>query len=673
MPGMPAQRFWRKFSLPPRWTLQALALMGLGAVTGLHLYMARERIERHEEARLLTQTRVIKENLEWSLTTVGKILRSVRGEIRQRPPAAELGDRLRTMTIAMPGVRTLVVIDSLGTVSASSRPELLGRNFAYRQYFSAPHGNPDPDRLFVSPPFETALGVYGINVSVANVDRNGAFAGVVSATLDREYFQTLLASVLYAPDMWSAIAQGDGLQFAMVPERDGQAGKNLAQPGSFFSRHLATGNEVDVLTGTVYATGERRMMAVRSIQATNIGQDKPLVVAVGRDLAAIYEGWWRDVAIEGGMFGVIAVGSVGGMAAYRRRQREFVQRQAETSRVLAAHERFLKALSDNVPGMVTYWDSELRCRYANQAYLEQSGRSVDQVLGASMADVLGPSSAEARLRRAQAALGGEPQLFEQDVHRPDGTTAHTLVQYIPDRVGAGVEGFFALTTDVTRQKREQEARLAMVVDQRDVLVREVHHRIKNNLQAVATLLRRELGRYEELRQPLEQAISQVYAIAAVHGLQGQSATELLRLGDMLGNIVDGSQCGGDPRFFLQIEIDPAVRLRIEKAEAVPLALILNELLRNATKHVCPTEGVRIIAVRMAGAGERAIIRISNAGAPLPAGFDFDAGVGFGTGLNLVRLLMPPHGATLSIRYRDGVVSAELTLASPVTAPESAGQ
>jgi len=71
--------------------------------------------------------------------------------------------------------------------------------------------------LFVSAPIKTTLGIYGINVARTIPGPKGEFAGLIVATLDPEYFKTLMTSVLYAPDMWTAIAHGDGIQFLMVP------------------------------------------------------------------------------------------------------------------------------------------------------------------------------------------------------------------------------------------------------------------------------------------------------------------------------------------------------------------------------------------------------------------------------------------------------------------------
>ena len=72
---------------------------------------------------------------------------------------------------------------------------------------------------------------------------------------------------------------------------------------------------------------------------------------------------------------------------------------------------------------------------------------------------------------------------------------------------------------MTEQRAAEQARLQAAIAQREVLVREVHHRIKNNLQGVAGLLQQNAARHPELAAVLSEAVGQVQAIAQVYGLQ----------------------------------------------------------------------------------------------------------------------------------------------------------
>lgn len=452
---LPVPPFLKKSPFTIQWLILGIALLTLGGVIGFDLYIERGRAESREQARLQTQAQVLQLNFEQNLAIVSQVLADLRKEVGL--PSPDLNGRLKMLTDAMPGVRTLLVLDGDGTVLASSRTQLIGVNFADWDYFRVPRQNPDPDMMFVSPPFKTILGIYGINVARTIPGPKGEFSGIVVATLDPEYFKTLLASILYASDMWAAIAHGDGIQFLMVPDRAGQAGKNLAQPGSFFTRHRDSGRKAGIYIGTVYATGEERMMAIRTVQPENLKMDKPLIVAVGRDLQLMYSAWRNDVAMQGGLFALIILGSTLGLYAAQRRQRESTRKEAEAAQALAASERFMKAVTDNIPGMVAYWTSELRCGFANQAYFDWFGKTPEQMLGIRIQDLLGEVLFHKNEPYIQAVLRGERQCFERTLTKVDGTIGYTWAQYIPNIDADQVRGFFVLVSDVTELKRTEIA------------------------------------------------------------------------------------------------------------------------------------------------------------------------------------------------------------------------
>lgn len=326
-----------------QWAVLAAALAVVCGLVGLNIHHQWQNILDRESERLSVQARVVGENVALQLDATSRALRGVADDLEVLRAAAgwpAVSRRLKGLTDAMAGVRSIVALDALGDVQATNRTEVLGRNFSGRQYFQEAKRDPNVERLYISPPFTTALGIFGINATRAMANPDGSFGGLITATLDLDYFRTLLSSILYAPDMWAAIAHADGLQFIMVPEREGQAGKNLSQPGSFFSRHRDSGRSENVLTGTVYATGEQRIMALRSIMPKRAPADKALVVAVGRDLGALRASWRRDAAVYGLLLAAIMVTAASGLFVYQHRRRAYdrLAAQAEAEQRRSEHQ-----------------------------------------------------------------------------------------------------------------------------------------------------------------------------------------------------------------------------------------------------------------------------------------------------------------------------------------------
>ncbi|WP_373067302.1 PAS domain S-box protein [Gemmatimonas sp.] len=113
---------------------------------------------------------------------------------------------------------------------------------------------------------------------------------------------------------------------------------------------------------------------------------------------------------------------------------------------------------NHVPAMLAYWGADERCLFANAAYYDWFGRSPDEMIGISLASLLGPVY-EQNLPHIRGALTGAPQEFERFYITPDGRRRHSNAVYTPDVVDGVVVGFTALVTDVTTaHEREAELR-----------------------------------------------------------------------------------------------------------------------------------------------------------------------------------------------------------------------
>ena len=120
-------------------------------------------------------------------------------------------------------------------------------------------------------------------------------------------------------------------------------------------------------------------------------------------------------------------------------------------------EEVLRALANVVPAMLAYWDSTLRCRFANRAYERWFGVSPESLIGKHISELLGPLY-KLNLPYIEGVLRGVPQEFEREIPDPSGgPPRHSFANYIPDVVDGVVNGFFVLVTDISEVKRAEEA------------------------------------------------------------------------------------------------------------------------------------------------------------------------------------------------------------------------
>jgi PAS domain-containing protein len=314
----------------------------LGGGIGWSLYHDRQELEGEERERLSRRASMIDENIRRQLFATNRALESIRRDLpllkRQKDSTGLINDRLQALVEVMPGVRTLLVYDADATVIASNRKELIGRNFRERDYVKAALQSRNPAVLHLSAPYTTALGAFAMTAVKLIADDRGQVLGMVGVSVDPDYFKTLLHSVIYAPDMRVSITHSDGRLFATVPEQAGRQGADLAQPGSFFTRHRDSGQQETLLTGIAYITGDERMMALRTIQLADLLMDKTLLVSVARDLPAIFAVWRRDAYEKAALFGLLAFIASVGLFLNQRRQRAYarVVASGEVERQLAA-------------------------------------------------------------------------------------------------------------------------------------------------------------------------------------------------------------------------------------------------------------------------------------------------------------------------------------------------
>ena len=191
-----------------------------------------------------------------------------------------------------------------------------------------------------------------------------------------------------------------------------------------------------------------------------------------------------------------------------------------------------------------------------------------------------------------------------------------------------------------------------------MLVKEVHHRIKNNLQGVAGLLQQTAARRPEVAALISEAVGQVQAIAQVHGLQvGVSGP--LRIRPLVEAITASVQRTFGRPVIVSVEGTPAHRFALPEAESIPIALTVNELLTNAIKHSVPGDIHCVLHCDEA----RLSIQILSPG-QLKPGFSLAQVPPGVSGLGLVRALLPRRTATLTLTQLGVQVEAKVVLVPP---------
>jgi PAS domain S-box-containing protein len=304
--------------------------------------------------------------------------------------------------------------------------------------------------------------------------------------------------------------------------------------------------------------------------------------------------------------------------------------------------------------------------FRDRHWLDFTGRPVEPEYGVGWADGVHPLDVQRCTDTLRASFAGRTSFrIEYRLRRAGGRYRWILEQGAPrfDVEGA-FEGYVGSCIDVTEMKEAAEqiyrlnGELQERVREREVLLREIHHRVKNNLQLISSILSLQARLlHGDARSLVEEGQTRVHAIALVHEklceTQSMSDVDLVAYARDLVEVV---RCalGGSPQVDLHLDGDET---RVPADQAVPCGLIINELVTNAFKHAFPRGRRGNLHLRVQGAPrDRLQLIVRDDGIGLPSGVDLDRPETLGLDLvtTLVRQLngrievTREHGATFVI-------------------------
>ncbi|MGQ9579296.1 MAG: sensor histidine kinase [Candidatus Aminicenantales bacterium] len=328
----------------------------------------------------------------------------------------------------------------------------------------------------------------------------------------------------------------------------------------------------------------------------------------------------------------------------------------EASQRLAETKARLETLINAIPDIIFFKNRERKYVIVNKAFEQTFRLSQEKILGKDDSQIL-PADLAAQCMESDAAVFNLRQLFvaEEILEGKDGqkVVLETIKAPLFEADGS-LTGLVGISRDITQRKKSEEE-LRQLLQEKDVLLREINHRVKNNMQVISSLLSLQAQKLadDQAARALKECQERIRSMALVHDmLYQQRAFHRIEFSSYLRLL--------SSHLFHAYKADSSLlQLRVEAEEiyfslntAIPCGLIVNELITNSLQHAfLPGQRGEIIVRLERAEDKRFILSVKDNGRGLST--DFDINHPESLGLEIVKILVKQLGGSLRVTTAPG--------------------
>jgi PAS domain S-box-containing protein len=314
----------------------------------------------------------------------------------------------------------------------------------------------------------------------------------------------------------------------------------------------------------------------------------------------------------------------------------------------------MRAIVEQSSDLMAVCSGDGKLEYVSPVCLTLLGKDSAELVGRFWTEIVALKDRDALLAMLVAAKQSPAQSTTLRCCRKDGSLAWMEARVALLGASSSAEPMIVLTLHDVTEQREHEQQIVASLREKEVLLREIHHRVKNNLQVIQSLLkmRARLLPEGETRAAIEATGQRVHAMAMVHErLYQRKDVASLSLGDYLRDLFSGVEnTSSAERGQIQVRVN-AGDIQLDLDCAVPFGLLANELISNCFKHGFPNgrRGTIEISVHRVDGVVNMVVKDNGIGLRE----SFDAGASGSMGLKLAASLAHQLGGRLDFTSDGG--------------------
>ncbi len=637
-----------KFARRLLWLAAALiAISGLAVAIALNYANGQAHVAG--DSLIQSYSRIVQEEADRTLQNVDLHLQLAEADMQHMQAGntlteASAHEMLKKKADEMPYVRAMWVLDGKGRIKFDSDEGNIGANLSDRDYFRIFESQPET-RVYLGTPVRSRFNKnWVITVSRPLFNKDGSFGGVVVAALVPGYFETLWAQLNLGDQGSVSLFKSDSVLMFRSPAYEEGMGKSFPNLPYFqlppHQRQEGSFDNPSPLDGVHRHFAYRKLSQFEAVVV--VGMTHDTILTQWRKMATIVVILWAMGAI------VTTV-----LSLYLARD---ISLRFKAEGALGDSERRWRFALEGAGDGVWDWNVPSKTVFSSERCSEMFGYRPGEI-GPSTQEWLAlvhPDEVAHTSSELDALARGQITIYRNElrVRCKNGSYKWILARGIGvERSASGkalrVVGTY---TDITERKLAQDA-LKNSLDEKIALLHEVHHRVKNNLQVVSSLLRLEAGRsaQPDTKAVLTEMQGRVRSMALLHeSLYRTGIFATVDLGSYLKNLATQAfraMASSSTHIRLVLDVDP---ISVNMDLATPCGLLVNELISNCFKHGFEGGQAGEVRIELKHVPNSGLIRlrVSDTGVGLPD--DFDARRSTSLGLHLVSDLARQMGGQLDV-------------------------
>lgn len=321
----------------------------------------------------------------------------------------------------------------------------------------------------------------------------------------------------------------------------------------------------------------------------------------------------------------------------------------EKNNLYLLHNIDYKSMADSAPVMMINVNRDGLIRYMNYVHPDYT---LEQVIGSSVFDYVAPEYHELYKENMKYAMeSGKSTTFETEVNLAD-SVAWFELHMAPIMTNEKADGIVVITQNVTEKKIALK-KLENAIQEKEILLKEVHHRAKNNLQVLSSILNLQKDKTSDNKVigVLEECKNSIHSLALAHEcLYKSNDFSKVNFSDYIERFCSHFDLTVNSQAKVTLELDLSATY-VSMDKAITSGLILSEILINAFKHAFPEQEHGTIKIQLVEKDDRFSFFIEDNGIGFPE--ELDVKNAESLGMELIRILVEQLDGELEITSSSG--------------------